>query len=69
MNLRRVSSEFFDARKDFMAENDGIWHLQLAVKVFHVRAADAAHLDFQQATVRRNVGHRIFADLEFIGAE
>src|SRR6266542_1378455 len=27
MNLRRVSSEFFDARKYFMAEDDGIRHL------------------------------------------
>ena len=45
-----------------MPENDGIIDFKLAVKVFDVGAADAAHLDLNQAAVGGNVGKRIFTN-------
>src|SRR5262245_42839352 len=66
VNLRGVSTQLLDAGKNFMAENDRVGHLQLAVKIFHVGAADAAHFDSQKPAVRRNLGNRIFADLELV---
>ena len=66
VNLRGVATKLLDAGENFMAENNRIGNLQLTVQVFYVRAADAAHLDFQQSAIRRNVGHRVFADFQFV---
>jgi hypothetical protein len=35
-------------------------------ELLNVGAADTAHLDFDQAAVRRNVGHRIFSNFQLI---
>ncbi len=40
-----------------------------AVRIFEVRAARPRHFNLDERTVRRNVGDRIFADLEMIGFE
>src|SRR5262245_33410408 len=55
-------AELLDTAKNFMSENDGIIDFELAVKVFDVGAANAAHLDLNQAAVGANVGNRIFTD-------
>src|SRR5687768_5352040 len=51
MNRRGIFAELFDAAKNFMAEDDRIVDVELAVQIFHVGAADAAHFDLDQAAV------------------
>src|SRR3990172_1363346 len=65
----RVAAELLDAAEDFMAENNRVIDLELAVKVFDVGAADAAHFHLHQPAVGGNVGDRIFANLEFVRTE
>ena len=55
VDVRGVPAELFDPAENLVAEDDRIIHLELAVKVFDIRAADAAHLDLDEAAVRRNV--------------
>ena len=49
-----------------MTENDRIIDFKFAVEVFDVGAADAAHLDLDQAAVGGNVGNRIFTYFQFV---
>jgi hypothetical protein len=69
MNCRGVLAEFFDAAENFMAEDDRIIDFELAVQIFDVRAAHAAHFYLNQPAIGGNVRHRIFADLEFVRAK
>jgi len=66
VNRRGIFAELLDAPENLMPENNRIIDFKLAMEVLDVGAADAAHLDFDQAAVRRNIRNRIFADFEFI---
>ena len=66
VNRRGIFTELLDTAENFMPENDRIIDFKLAVKVFDVGAADAAHLDLNQAAVDGNVGNRIFTDFQFV---
>jgi hypothetical protein len=68
VNCRGVLAEFFDAAENFMAENDRIIDFELAVQIFDVRAAHAAHFDLNQSSVRWNIGNRVFTDFQFVRA-
>ena len=52
VNRRGIFAKFLDTAENFMAENNRIVDFELAVKIFDVRAADAAHLDFDQGRRR-----------------
>jgi hypothetical protein len=66
VNRRGTFAELLDTAENFMPENDGIIDFKLAVKVFDVGTADAAHLDLNQAAVGGNVGNGIFTDFQFV---
>jgi hypothetical protein len=66
VNGRSVFAKFFNAAKNFVAEDNGIIDFQFTVEIFDVRAADSSHLYFNEAAVCRNIGNRIFTDLKFI---
>jgi hypothetical protein len=69
VNRRGVFAEFFDPAENFMAEYDRIIDLELAMEIFNVGAAHAAHFDLQQSAVGGNIRNRIFSQFEFVGAE
>src|SRR5262249_18994354 len=66
VNRAGIFAELFDPAKNFMSENDGIIDFKLTVKVFDVGAANAAHLNLDQAAIDGNVRKRIFTNFQFV---
>jgi hypothetical protein len=66
VNRCSIFAELLDPAKNFMSENDGIIDFELAVQVFDVGAANAAHLNLDQAAIGGNVRKRIFTNFQFV---